>query len=168
MVCVCAQVRSLDTHLHPDHLKVITQQVEEEQALLQSQTLLRLQQVHAADRQTHSPQVRNTPGLQRLHVPNPTAQSEENACLHLQVPAPPAPTQHPTVIVPAPALTQHSHHHVTVVTVSPSVYTSTMSTSRQNLDTIVQVRGPDVSKLAEESRNFVSWGCDLCSEAKQV
>ncbi|TNM85470.1 transcription factor AP-4-like [Takifugu rubripes] len=103
------QVRSLDTQLHPDRLKVITQQVEEEQAMLQSQTLLRLQQVHAADRQTHSP----------------------------QVPAPPAPTHHPTVIVPAPALTQHSHH-VTVVTMSPSVYTSTMSTSRQNLDTIVQ------------------------------
>lgn len=56
-VRVCAQVRSLDTQLHPDHLKVITQQVEEEQAILQSQTLLRLQQVHA-DRQTHSPQVR--------------------------------------------------------------------------------------------------------------
>lgn len=104
------EVRSLDTHLQPEHLKVITQQVEEEQAILQSQTLLRLQQVHAADRQAHSP----------------------------QVPPPPAPTHHPTVIVPAPALTQHSHHHVTVVTVSPSVYTSTMSTSRQNLDTIVQ------------------------------
>lgn len=57
----------------------------------------------------------------------------------LQVPAPPAPTHHPTVIVPAPTLTQHSHHHVTVVTMSPSVHTSTMSTSRQNLDTIVQV-----------------------------
>lgn len=62
-VCVRAQVRSLDTQLHPDHLKVITQQVEEEQAILQSQTLLRLQQVHAADRHTHSPQVRNAAGL---------------------------------------------------------------------------------------------------------
>lgn len=75
-----------------------------------------------------------------------TAQNEENVCLHLQLPAPPAPTHHPTVIVPAPALNQHSHHHVTVVTVSPSVYTSTMSTSRQNLDTIVQVRGVNVSR----------------------
>uniref|UniRef100_A0A3Q3XHM3 BHLH domain-containing protein n=1 Tax=Mola mola TaxID=94237 RepID=A0A3Q3XHM3_MOLML len=104
------QVRSLDTQLHPERLKVITQQVEEEQAILQSQTLLRLQQIQAAERQTHSP----------------------------KVPAPPAPTHHPTVIVPAPALTQHSHHHVTVVTMSPSAHTSTMSTSRQNLDTIVQ------------------------------
>lgn len=54
------QVRSLDNQLQPERLKVITQQVEEEQALLQSQTLLRLQQIHAADRQTHSPQVRRT------------------------------------------------------------------------------------------------------------
>lgn len=52
MHCVCVQVRSLDTQLHPERLKVITQQVEEEQALIQSQTLLRLQQIHAADRQT--------------------------------------------------------------------------------------------------------------------
>lgn len=58
---------------------------------------------------------------------------------NFQVSAPPAPTHHPTVIVPAPALSQHSHHHVTVVTMSPSVHTSTMSTSRQNLDAIVQV-----------------------------
>uniref|UniRef100_A0A3Q3FF76 Transcription factor AP-4 n=1 Tax=Labrus bergylta TaxID=56723 RepID=A0A3Q3FF76_9LABR len=95
------QVRSLDTQLHPERLKVITQQVEEEQALLQSQTLLRLQQIHV-----------------------------------LAPPTPPAPTHHPTVIVPAP--TQHPHHHVTVVTMSPSAHTSTVSTSRQNLDTIVQ------------------------------
>lgn len=57
---VCVQVRSLDTQLHPERLKVITQQVEEEQALIQSQTLLRLQQIHTADRHTHSPQVRPT------------------------------------------------------------------------------------------------------------
>ncbi|XP_036964640.1 transcription factor AP-4-like isoform X3 [Acanthopagrus latus] len=107
------QVRSLDTQMSPERMKVITQQVEEEQAILQSQTLLRLQQIHAADRQTHSPQV-------------------------LAPPTPPAPTHHPTVIVPAPTLTQHPHHHVTVVTMSPSVHTSTVSTSRQNLDTIVQ------------------------------
>ncbi|XP_070779723.1 transcription factor AP-4-like [Enoplosus armatus] len=99
------QVRSLDTQLHPERLKVITQQVEEEQALLQSQTLLRLQQIHSAV---------------------------------LAPPTPPAPTHHPTVIVPAPTLTQHPHHHVTVVTMSPSVHSSTVSTSRQNLDTIVQ------------------------------
>ncbi|KAK5866239.1 hypothetical protein PBY51_020445 [Eleginops maclovinus] len=108
------QVRTMNTQLQPDRLKVITQQVEEEQALIQSQTLLRLQQIHAADRRPHSPQV-------------------------LAPPTPPAPTHHPTVIVPAPTLTQQQpHHHVTVVTMSPSVHTSTVSTSRQNLDTIVQ------------------------------
>ncbi|KAM7393908.1 hypothetical protein PAMP_020744 [Pampus punctatissimus] len=62
------QVRSLDVQLHPERLKVITQQVEEEQALIQSQTLLRLQQLHAADRQTHSPQVRNTHTHTRTHL----------------------------------------------------------------------------------------------------
>ncbi|KAK9539875.1 hypothetical protein VZT92_002362 [Zoarces viviparus] len=105
------QMRSLSSQLQPDRLKVITQQVEEEQALLQTQTLLRLQQIHAADRRPHSPRV---------------------------LASPPAPTHHPTVIVPAPTLTQHPHHHVTVVTMSPSVTTGTVSTSRQNLDTIVQ------------------------------
>lgn len=63
----------------------------------------------------------------------------------LAPPTPPAPTHHPTVIVPAPTLTQHPHHHVTVVTMSPSVHTSTVSTSRQNLDTIVQVSVNEVS-----------------------
>ncbi|XP_077461548.1 transcription factor AP-4-like isoform X2 [Stigmatopora argus] len=61
--------------------------------------------------------------------------------LEEQVLAPPTPiasTHHPTVIVPAPALTQQPHHHVTVVTMSSSVQNSTVSTSRQNLDTIVQ------------------------------
>uniref|UniRef100_A0A3Q3IB73 BHLH domain-containing protein n=1 Tax=Monopterus albus TaxID=43700 RepID=A0A3Q3IB73_MONAL len=98
------QVRSLDTQLHPERHKVIAQQVEEEQAFIQSQTLLRLQQFQAV----------------------------------LAPPTPPAPTYHPTVIVPAPTLTQHGQHHITVVTMSPSAHTSTASTSRQNLDTIVQ------------------------------
>lgn len=58
---------------------------------------------------------------------------------HQLLPAhgPPAPTQHPTVIVPAPPLPSH---HVTVVTMGPSSVINTISTSRQNLDTIVQVR----------------------------
>lgn len=105
------QIRCLDGQLNPERLKVITQQVEEEQSLIQNQTMIRLQQIH--DRVTHSPQV-------------------------LAPPTPPAPTHHPTVIVPAPTLTQHTHHHVTVVTMSPTVHTGTVSTSRQNLDTIVQ------------------------------
>lgn len=50
---------------------------------------------------------------------------------------PPAPTHHATVIVPAPA---QPPHHVTVVTMGPTSVINTVSTSRQNLDTIVQVR----------------------------
>ncbi|XP_067329767.1 transcription factor AP-4-like isoform X1 [Anolis sagrei] len=46
--------------------------------------------------------------------------------------SPPAPTHHPSVIVPPPS------HHVTVVTMGPSSVINAVSTSRQNLDTIVQ------------------------------
>ncbi|PIN88362.1 hypothetical protein AB205_0072760 [Aquarana catesbeiana] len=48
-----------------------------------------------------------------------------------------APTHHPTVIVPAPP--PPPSHHVNVVTVGHSSVISSVSTSRQNLDTIVQV-----------------------------
>lgn len=58
---------------------------------------------------------------------------------------PPAPTQHPTVIVPAPP---PPSHHVTVVTMGPSSVINTISTSRQNLDTIVQVRAERKGALA--------------------
>lgn len=54
---------------------------------------------------------------------------------------PPAPTHHATVIVPAPAQPVLPHH-VTVVTMGPASVINTASTSRQNLDTIVQVRQP--------------------------
>lgn len=57
---VWIQVRSLDTQGHPDRLRVITQQVDEEHAQLQSQTLLRLQQIQAADRPPRSPKVGHT------------------------------------------------------------------------------------------------------------
>ncbi|MXQ80766.1 hypothetical protein E5288_WYG009141 [Bos mutus] len=48
----------------------------------------------------------------------------------------PAPTHHPTVIVPAPA--PPPSHHINVVTMGPSSVINSVSTSRQNLDTIVQ------------------------------
>ncbi|EQB77564.1 transcription factor AP-4-like protein [Camelus ferus] len=48
----------------------------------------------------------------------------------------PAPTPHPTVIVPAPA--PPPSHHINVVTMGPSSVINSVSTSRQNLDTIVQ------------------------------
>ncbi|XP_078387795.1 transcription factor AP-4-like [Cetorhinus maximus] len=50
--------------------------------------------------------------------------------------SPPAPTHHPTVIVPAPL--PPSVLQVNVVTMAPSSVISTVSTSKQNLDTIVQ------------------------------
>lgn len=74
----------------------------------------------------------------------------------LSLPTPPAPTHHPTVIVPAPALTQQPHHHVTVVTMSPSAHTSTVSTSRQNLDAIVQVGPPPPSVACSDSRRALA------------
>lgn len=51
----------------------------------------------------------------------------------------PAPTHHPTVIVPAPP--PPPSHHINVVTMGPSSVINSVSTSRQNLDTIVQVPG---------------------------
>ncbi|XP_061605539.1 transcription factor AP-4 isoform X2 [Phyllopteryx taeniolatus] len=51
---------------------------------------------------------------------------------------PPAPTHHATVIVPAPVPPPPQSHHVTVVTMGPASVINTVSTSRQNLDTIVQ------------------------------
>ncbi|XP_036393833.1 transcription factor AP-4-like isoform X4 [Megalops cyprinoides] len=109
------QVRTLDAHLYPEKLKVIAQQVQEQHAQTQTQTLLRLQQLHEQQEREQTP-----------HSPQVLAPA-----------TPPAPTHHPTVIVPAPTLPPPSHH-VTVVTMSPASVINTVSTSRQNLDTIVQ------------------------------
>ncbi|XP_023279092.1 transcription factor AP-4 [Seriola lalandi dorsalis] len=107
------QMRSLDAQLYPEKLKAIAQQVQEQQAPPQS--LVRLQQHKQLERDltpAHSPQV-------------------------LAPATPPAPTHHATVIVPAPVQPAQSHH-VTVVTMGPTSVINTVSTSRQNLDTIVQ------------------------------
>eukprot|EP00063_Salmo_salar_P083364 XP_014058199.1 PREDICTED: transcription factor AP-4-like isoform X2 [Salmo salar] len=76
-------------------------------------------------------------GTQPEHVLGTHSEQQERASTPAHSPQvrSPAPTHHPTVIVPAPTLTPH---HVTVVTMSPASNTSTVSTSRQNLDTIVQ------------------------------
>ncbi|XP_053327404.1 transcription factor AP-4 isoform X2 [Spea bombifrons] len=64
-----------------------------------------------------------------------------------------APTHHPTVIVPAPP---PSSHHVNVVTLGHSSVISSVSTSRQNLDTIVQaiqhIEGTREKQLQEEEQ----------------
>ncbi|XP_055769293.1 transcription factor AP-4-like isoform X2 [Salvelinus fontinalis] len=78
-------------------------------------------------------------GTQPEHVLGTHSEQQERAstpahCPQVLAPrSPPAPTHHPTVIVPAPP-----PHHVTVVTMGPASVINTASTSRQNLDTIVQ------------------------------
>lgn len=107
------QMRSLDDQLYPEKLKVLTQHAQEHPT--QTQSLVRLQQHKQLERDltpAHSPQV--------------------------MAPAtPPAPTHHATVIVPAPVQPSQPHH-VTVVTMGPTSVINAVSTSRQNLDTIVQ------------------------------
>ncbi|XP_053508853.1 transcription factor AP-4 isoform X1 [Ictalurus furcatus] len=106
-------IRSLDAHLYPEKLKVIAQQVQEQH--VQTQTLLRLHQQEQLERE-------GTPA-RSTQVYSPATPS--------------APTHHTTVIVPAPTLPPPPHH-VTVVTMGPTSVINTASTSRQNLDTIVQ------------------------------
>uniref|UniRef100_A0A667HE29 Transcription factor AP-4 n=1 Tax=Lynx canadensis TaxID=61383 RepID=A0A667HE29_LYNCA len=102
------QVRSLEAHMYPEKLKVIAQQVQ----LQQQQEQVRLLHQEKLER--------------------------EQQHLRTQLLPPPAPTHHPTVIVPAPA---PPSHHINVVTMGPSSVINSVSTSRQNLDTIVQVPG---------------------------
>ncbi|XP_023666531.1 transcription factor AP-4 isoform X1 [Paramormyrops kingsleyae] len=128
------QIRSLDAHLYPEKLKVIAQQVQEQHMQTQTQTLLRLQQQH-----------------EQLERELPPCSPQV-----LTPPTPPAPTHHATVIVPAPTLPPLPHH-VTVVTMGPTSVINTASTSRQNLDTIVQaiqhIEGTqDKASVAEEEQ----------------
>ncbi|KAM6165096.1 transcription factor AP-4 isoform 3-T3 [Erethizon dorsatum] len=83
----------------------------------------------------------------------------EQQHLRTQLLPPPAPTHHPTVIVPAPPPPPPSHH-INVVTMGPSSVINSVSTSRQNLDTIVQaiqhIEGTqDKQELEEEQRRAV-------------
>uniref|UniRef100_A0A1A7X4D6 Transcription factor AP-4 (Activating enhancer binding protein 4) n=1 Tax=Iconisemion striatum TaxID=60296 RepID=A0A1A7X4D6_9TELE len=128
------QMRSLDAQLYPEKLKVIAQQLQEQQ--VQAQSLVRLQQQKQLERDltpAHSPQV-------------------------LAPATPPAPTHHATVIVPAPVQTSQPHH-VTVVTMGPTSVINSASTSRQNLDTIVQaiqhIEGTQAKGFEEEQRRAV-------------
>ncbi|XP_037331380.1 transcription factor AP-4 isoform X2 [Pungitius pungitius] len=105
------QLRSLEEQLYPRKRKAIAHQVQEPR----SPGLVRLQQNKQLEMDrtpAHSPQM-------------------------LAPATPPAPTHHATVIVPAPG-PPAPPHHVTVVTMGPTSVINTVSTSRQNLDTIVQ------------------------------
>uniref|UniRef100_H0Z0G9 Transcription factor AP-4 n=1 Tax=Taeniopygia guttata TaxID=59729 RepID=H0Z0G9_TAEGU len=118
------QVRSLEAHMYPEKLKVIAQQVQ-------------LQQQQEQVRLLHQEKLEREQQIRTQLLPS-----------H----APPAPTHHPTVIVPAPP----PSHHVTVVTMGPSSVINTVSTSRQNLDTIVQaiqhIEGTQEKQLQEEEQ----------------
>uniref|UniRef100_A0A3P9HL87 Transcription factor AP-4 (activating enhancer binding protein 4) n=1 Tax=Oryzias latipes TaxID=8090 RepID=A0A3P9HL87_ORYLA len=127
------QMRSLDAQLYPERLKAIAQQFHEQQAQTQSLVLLQQQKQLEKDvTPAHSPQV-------------------------LSPSTPPEPTHHATVIVPAPVQTQP--HHVTVVTMGPTSVINSVSTSRQNLDTIVQaiqhIEGTQGKSCEEEQRRAV-------------
>ncbi|XP_004071477.1 transcription factor AP-4 isoform X1 [Oryzias latipes] len=127
------QMRSLDAQLYPERLKAIAQQFHEQQAQTQSLVLLQQQKQLEKDvTPAHSPQV-------------------------LAPSTPPEPTHHATVIVPAPVQTQP--HHVTVVTMGPTSVINSVSTSRQNLDTIVQaiqhIEGTQGKSCEEEQRRAV-------------
>lgn len=124
------QMRSLDAQLYPEKLKAIAQQFQEQQAQTQSLVHLQLERDLTP---AHSPQV-SAPAT------------------------PPAPTHHATVIVPAPGQTAQPHH-VTVVTMGPTSVINSVSTSRQNLDTIVQaiqhIEGTQGKGCEEEQRRAV-------------
>ncbi|XP_020942358.1 transcription factor AP-4 isoform X2 [Sus scrofa] len=122
------QVRSLEAHMYPEKLKVIAQQVQ----LQQQQEQVRLLHQEKLER--------------------------EQQHLRTQLLPTPAPTHHPTVIVPAPA--PPPSHHINVVTMGPSSVINSVSTSRQNLDTIVQaiqhIEGTqDRQEQEEEQRRAV-------------
>ncbi|XP_045398410.1 transcription factor AP-4 isoform X1 [Lemur catta] len=118
------QVRSLEAHMYPEKLKVIAQQVQ----LQQQQEQVRLLHQEKLER--------------------------EQQHLRTQLLPPPAPTHHPTVIVPAPP--PPPSHHINVVTMGPSSVINSVSTSRQNLDTIVQaiqhIEGTQEKQELEEER----------------
>ncbi|XP_043944846.1 transcription factor AP-4 [Protopterus annectens] len=118
------RVRTLEAHLYPEKLKVIAQQVHQQE-----------EQVRFLQQQD---QLEQEQQLQTQLLPAHVA---------------PAPTHHPTVIVPAPPLPPH---HVNVVTMGPTSVINTISTSRQNLDTIVQaiqhIEGTQEKQQDDEQR----------------
>uniref|UniRef100_A0A2K5IRV4 BHLH domain-containing protein n=1 Tax=Colobus angolensis palliatus TaxID=336983 RepID=A0A2K5IRV4_COLAP len=127
------QVRSLEAHMYPEKLKVIAQQVQ----LQQQQEQVRLLHQEKLER--------------------------EQQHLRTQLLPPPAPTHHPTVIVPAPP--PPASHHINVVTMGPSSVINSVSTSRQNLDTIVQV--PELGKGAACGGHTPMGSCSVAQAAVQ-
>ncbi|XP_072299417.1 transcription factor AP-4 isoform X2 [Eucyclogobius newberryi] len=138
------QMRSLDAQLYPEKLKALALHVHDPQ----TQSLVHLQ---------HQKQ------LERDLSPADSPQALAPA-------TPPAPTHHATVIVPAPV--QPPPHQVTVVTMGPASVINTASTSRQNLDTIVQAiqhiegtQGKSSAGEEEQRRAVIVTSGRLLSEA---
>ncbi|XP_020790541.1 transcription factor AP-4 [Boleophthalmus pectinirostris] len=139
------QVRSLDAQFYPEKLKALALHMQDQQ----TQSLVQLQHQKQLERDltpVHSPQV-------------------------LAPATPPAPTHHATVIVPAP-VQPPLPHHVTVVTMGPASVINTVSTSRQNLDTIVQAiqhiegtQGKSSAGEEEQRRAVIVTSGRLLSEA---
>ncbi|XP_072273728.1 transcription factor AP-4 isoform X1 [Pyxicephalus adspersus] len=121
------QVRALEAHMYPEKLKAIAQQIQRQDEGGKAQG----QAQESMDR-----------GEQLLH--------SQLLPPHLPL----APTHHPTVIVPAPL--NPPSHHINVVTIGHSSVISSVSTSRQNLDTIVQaiqhIEGTQEKQLQEEEQ----------------
>ncbi|NXN42112.1 TFAP4 factor, partial [Rhinoptilus africanus] len=110
------QVRSLEAHMYPEKLKVIAQQVQ----LQQQQEQVRLLHQEKLEREQ---QIRTQVSVRTSPVAHPWG--------------------HPAASHPPTGGAGHTgapppSHHVTVVTMGPSSVINTVSTSRQNLDTIVQ------------------------------
>ncbi|XP_063054359.1 transcription factor AP-4-like [Engraulis encrasicolus] len=121
------QLRSLDTQLYPEKLKAVAQQVQDQHSLLQhTQTLLRLQQLQQQQQQQQSDRERERERERDASPRSPQV---------MPPPTPPAPTHHATVIVPAPT---HFATATAAAAAAASPSSTIMSTSRQNLDTIVQ------------------------------
>ncbi|XP_051878073.1 transcription factor AP-4 isoform X1 [Pristis pectinata] len=125
------QVRSLEAHVYPEKLKAIAQHVQLQQQQLEQSKILQLGE-------QQEPEPRHVTQLLPAHII-------------------PASTHHPTVIVQTPP--PLPSHQVTVVTMGPSsVINSSSTTSRQNLDTIVQaiqhIEGTQ-EKPEEEQRRVV-------------
>uniref|UniRef100_UPI0035901E3C transcription factor AP-4 isoform X2 n=1 Tax=Myxine glutinosa TaxID=7769 RepID=UPI0035901E3C len=125
------QVRGMEAQLYPEKLKEIAQQAQVEVQDVEGEHSPCDPRIatHDADMQDASP-------LGEL----PLALSS---------------LQHPTVIVPAPT----PPHHVTVVTMAPPSVISSVSTSRQNLETIVQaIQHIEGTQDEEERREVIVRG----------
>lgn len=112
----------------------LRQQLEKERSV----RMMLEEQIRSLDAHLYSENLQNLERLQQQPDDQPKVKKLSTRSSKVMEPStPPAPTHHATVIVPAPAQPPQNHH-ITVVTMCPTSVISAASTSRQNLDTIVQ------------------------------